>query len=83
MLVILSGGVRQSRIHMAERQSRETLNPTVAEKFEDPKHGGQRVYDSGRIADDGYIYTPYITLKSGKVIWHPTGGVFRFLPKEN
>jgi len=37
-------------------------------------------YDPNRIADDGYIYTPYITVK-GRVIYHPTGGVFKFLAK--
>lgn len=36
-------------------------------------------YDAGRVSDDGYIYTPYIT-RNGKITWHPTGGVFRFLP---
>jgi hypothetical protein len=48
--------------------------------MEDPKHGGKRLYSKDRISDDGYIYTPYITVR-GKVIYHPTGGVFKFLPK--
>lgn len=60
----------------------ETVNPAKVEEYSDPKKGGQRVYDKDRIADDGYIYRPYITVR-GKVIYHPTGGVFRFLPKDN
>ncbi len=69
---------------MAETASRETLNPKqeLVEKYSDPKIGGQRIYDSGRVSDDGYVYTPYITV-NGRVIYHPTGGVFRFLPKSN
>ena len=39
----------------------------------------RRVYDKGRIAADGYIYTPYIT-KNGRIFWHPKGGMFKFLP---
>lgn len=59
----------------------ETSNPQLVNDMQDPKKGGKRVYFKDRISDDGYIYTPYITLRSGRVIWHPTGGVFRFLPK--
>lgn len=59
---------------------RETVNPDLLVKMEDPKHGGKRLYSRDRISDDGYIYTPYITVR-GRVIYHPTGGVFRFLPK--
>lgn len=68
---------------MADSNSREeTLNPQVLlEMAQDPKHGGKRLYYKDRVADDGYIYTPYITLRDGRVIWHPTGGVFKFLPK--
>lgn len=66
---------------MATSDGRETLSPALVSRFEDPKHGGQKTYDPSRVSDDGYIYTPYITLKNGRVIHHPTGGVFRFLPK--
>ncbi len=67
---------------MANSNSRETLNAQkLVEMAQDPKLGGKRLYYKDRIADDGYIYTPYITLRDGRIIWHPTGGVFRFLPK--
>lgn len=33
-----------------------------------------------RVSNDGFIYTPFITVR-GRVIYHPTGGVFKFLPK--
>jgi len=64
-------------IFMADSASRETLNPELVINFEDPKHGGKRQYDPSRVDEDGYVYTPYITVR-GKRIYHPTG-VFKFL----
>lgn len=60
----------------------EEKSDTLEQDLQDPKRGGKRDYQKDRISDDGYIYTPYITV-NGRQIWHPTGGVFRFLPKEN
>ena len=59
----------------------EKLSPKQIEDMQDPKMGGKKIYFKSRVSEDGYVYTPYITVR-GRVIYHPTGGVFRFLPKE-
>lgn len=55
-----------------DREKREKMNAMILERRKKKK-----VHDAGRVSKDGYVYTPYI-VRNGQVIWHPSGGLFKF-----